>query len=168
MTRPSATVEPRLRDQFGQAWPWPPLGSADGAEPPLGATAPQGAWLVFLPGAFTPVCTLELQWVDELADACAPTQTAVRVIAPDSAPVLRAVADQLSLTVPLLSDFWPHGAAAQRIGCFDAESGRPHRTSVLIDSAGAVVARVEGALSRPRTVQQHLEAMVSAQWSGVR
>lgn len=167
MTRSSAAVEPSLRDQFGQAWPWPPLCSADGAEPTPAATPSPWAWLVFLPGAFTPVCTLELKWINELAATCAPAQTAVRVIAPDSAPVLRAVADQLGLTVPLLSDFWPHGAAAQRVGCFDTESGRPHRTSVLIDAAETIVARVDGEPSRPRTVQQHLEAMVSAELPGV-
>lgn len=166
MTDASAPVQPRLRDHFGQPWPWPPVLSPE--PPQIGARDPDRVWLVFLPGAFTPVCTLELAWIDRLAEKCASERVGVRVVAPDAAPVLRAVAEQHDIATPLLSDFWPHGAAAQRLGCFDAETGRPHRASVLIDRDGAVTARVVGEMSQPRTVEQHLDAMASAKRPGVR
>ncbi|WBL18534.1 redoxin domain-containing protein [Citricoccus sp. NR2] len=162
MTEVPAPTEPRLRDQFGQPWAWPPAASPEGAAADAEAGSLNGIWLVFLPGAFTPVCTVELRWIDQLAQLCSPERIGVRVIAPDAAPVLRAVADEHQITTPLLSDFWPHGAAAQRLGCFDSETGRPCRTSVLITTDGVEITRVVGEPARPRTVEQHVDAMLSA------
>lgn len=150
-SRRSAVAEPALRDDRGQVWPWPPTrGPEDGA-------APRAVWLVFLPGAFTPVCTGELGWLGELADDLAGRGVAVRVISCDPAPVLRRVRDELGLpeTLALLSDFWPHGAACAALEAFDAETGRARRVSVLLDADGAEAARVTAAPGRPRTRGEH-------------
>lgn len=166
---------PRLRDQHGQSWPWPPLAPAgEQAEgfliPDAGPVASGAsvaspaplAWIVFLPGAFTPVCTRELGWMQELSAGLSERSVALRVVSCDPAPVLRAVADDLGLTVPLLSDFWPHGAAAQLLGEFDAGSGRALRSSVLMDTAGTVLHRVHAAPGEERTPAQHLDHHVHA------
>lgn len=148
-------VGPKLRDQHGQPWPWPPVA-------PEGSAADQAnerTWLVLLPGAFTPVCTHELGWVDELRRYSVEFAASVRVIAPDSAPVLRAVAEQLEINTPLLSDFWPHGAAASALQAFDSDSGRPHRVSVLIDRHGTEHGRVTSSGGHARTLEQHLEVL---------
>ncbi|HRO93673.1 redoxin domain-containing protein [Citricoccus sp.] len=148
---------PALRDQHGQSWPWPPLapdpGPSEGAD---GASVPSRCWLFFLPGAFTPVCTAELGWVDELAGHLAPAGIGLRVISCDSAPVLRAFGDALGVRTPLLSDFWPHGAAARRVGAFDDRTGRARRTSVLVDAAGREMRRVEAAPGQERRLADHL------------
>lgn len=142
---------PALRDVHGTPWPWPPL-----------AREERAAWLVFLPGAFTPVCTGELEWLGPLAVELAADGVGVRVISCDAAPVLREVAERTGLpdACVLVSDFWPHGAAAARLGLLDEATGRPRRVSVLIDAHGTELARVvPGIPGGARTPQDHRDAV---------
>lgn len=143
---------PALRDQHGQPWPWPPLAPAHDAGP-----VPSRVWLLFLPGAFTPVCMAELTWVDDLAARLAPAGVGLRVLSCDSAAVLRTVAEDLGIRTPLLSDFWPHGAAARAVGELNESTGRPHRSSVLVDAAGTVFARVRAEAGTQRRLDDHLD-----------
>lgn len=144
---------PALRDQFGQAWQFPPIEGLD--QPSRDRT-----WLIFIPGAYTPVCMSELGQVNELADELAAEQVSVRLIAPDAVPVLRMVAGQLGLSVPFLSDFWPHGAAASHYGVLDHMTGRPQRVSLLIDGSGEVLQRVS-ATTGSRNMADHLAVLQS-------
>lgn len=157
---------PALRDVHGQPWPFPPLAAPDAEAVPGGgaATSPVLSWLVFLPGAFTPVCTSELAWLSTMAVDLASERVAVRVLACDSAPVLRRVRADLGLAEPLvlLSDFWPHGAAARALDAFDPGTGRARRVSVLLDARGAEVGRVVAAPGEPRTRAQHEEVLARA------
>lgn len=142
---------PALRDAHGTGWPWPPV-----------APGERAVWLVFLPGAFTPVCTGELEWLGALAEEFAADGVGVRVVSCDAAPVLREVAERMRLpgACVMLSDFWPHGAAARACGLLDEATGRPRRVSVLLDADGAERARV--APSTPggaRTPQHHRDAV---------
>ena len=152
--------QPQLRDQHGQPWAWPllaPAGDpADGFLLPDGGSLASRCWIAFLPGAFTPVCTRELGWMPSLADQLSRQDVALRIISCDPAPVLRAVADEMVISVPMLSDFWPHGAAAQLLGEFDAETGRARRSSVLIDVDGTVLHRIQAAPGEERTLESHL------------
>ena len=99
---------PALRDQYGQEWPFPPI------EGP-GSSAHDKTWLIFIPGAYTPVCMSELDQVGEISGKLAELEVGLRLIAPDSAPVLRPVSDQLELAAPFCLT-WPHRAAAQYYG----------------------------------------------------
>ncbi|WP_313823765.1 redoxin domain-containing protein [Citricoccus sp.] len=121
--------------------------------------APIRCWLFFLPGAFTPVCTAELGWVDELAERLAPAGIGLRVVSCDSAAVLRKVTDETGIRTPLLSDFWPHGAAARAVGEFNESTGRARRSSVLMDAAGRVLARIRATVGDERRLQDHLDAV---------
>jgi mycoredoxin-dependent peroxiredoxin len=148
---------PALRDQYGQSWPWPPLAPEPGPhQEPDGGAAPSRCWLFFLPGAYTPVCTAELGWVDELAGRLARAGVGLRVISCDSVAVLRAFGDAHGVLTPLLSDFWPHGAAARSVDAFDAHTGRPRRVSVLVDAAGRELRRLEAAPGQERRLADHL------------
>lgn len=151
---------PALRDQHGQAWAWPPLApTGPGGEPQPADDAgpvPSRAWLMFLPGAFTPVCMAELSWVDDLAGRLAPAGVGLRVVSCDSAAVLRTVAEQLGIRTPLLSDFWPHGAAARAVGELNESTGRPRRSSVLMDADGTVLARIRAGAGSQRRLEDHL------------
>jgi mycoredoxin-dependent peroxiredoxin len=166
---------PALRDQYGQAWPWPPL-VPPSPDPVASAghdagPVPSRCWLFFLPGAFTPVCTAELGWVDELAERLAPAGVGLRVVSCDSAAVLRKVADETGIRTPLLSDFWPHGAAARAVGEFNEVTGRALRSSVLVDTVRApgvgagtdsgvrVLATVRADVGSERRLQDHLDAV---------
>ena len=142
---------PALRDQFGQSWPFPPIEGPD--QPGHDAT-----WLIFIPGAYTPVCMSELEGVSDLARSLAEIQVGLRLIAPDSAPVLRLVSEQVGLQVPFLSDFWPHGAAAEHYGILDKSTGRPLRVSLLIDRDGSVLETIKSGTGA-RNMSEHLSIL---------
>lgn len=144
-------ARPALRDQYGQTWPFPPIEGPD--QPGHDKT-----WLIFIPGAYTPVCMSELEDVSDLAAKLEQEQVGVRLIAPDAAPVLRMVVHQLELTVPFLSDFWPHGAAANHYGILDETTGRPKRVSLLVDRAGEVLERIVST-SGGRDMGEHLSVL---------
>lgn len=158
---------PALRDDHGQDWAFPPL-----SPPSREGTCPTFTWLVLLPGAFTPVCTGELAWLDAMAAQLAPEGVGVRVLACDAAPVLRRVREDLGLgeDLVLLSDFWPHGAAASRLEAFDPRTGRARRISVLLDADGREAGRVVAAPGWPRSRQEHdaVLARARAQAAGAR
>ncbi|WP_313558047.1 redoxin domain-containing protein [Miniimonas arenae] len=105
------------------------------------------ALLLFVPGAFTPVCTREV--VAHAAAFGAPASATspspappVRlvVVSCDSPATLAAwrTALEFSDGVDLASDFWPHGSVTTAFGAFDEARGTPRRRTVLLDGAGAV------------------------------
>src|SRR5918993_3163086 len=96
------------------------------------------ALLVFYPFAFSSLCTGELcQLRDELADY---TDAGVKVLAISTDPVfsLKAFREKEGFDFPLLSDFWPHGAAAQAYGAFNDKAGMALRATFLIDAEGTI------------------------------
>jgi peroxiredoxin len=100
------------------------------------------ALLVFLPAAFTPLCSNELAGMVGLAESVAEHGVRVLGISCDSMFALRTWAEAAGVaggSAPtLLSDFWPHGEVARRYGALDEERGTATRTSYLVD-AGRVV-----------------------------
>jgi alkyl hydroperoxide reductase subunit AhpC len=93
--------------------------------------------IVFVPWAFSPVCTYEIEQLrdaPELAEAV----SALLVINCDSMFVNQEWAQQNSFEGVLLSDFWPHGEVARAYGVFNEERGQARRGSFLIDSHGIV------------------------------
>ncbi len=92
--------------------------------------------LVFFPFAFSGLCTGELcELRDNLADFEA---AGVRLLAIscDAPYTLRAWGEQEGFGFDLLSDFWPHGAAARAFGVFDDRQGIAGRGSFLVDGDG--------------------------------
>lgn len=100
----------------------------------------------------------ELGQVSDLAHSLVKEGVGVRLIAPDSAPILRMVSEEMGLQVPFLSDFWPHGAAAKYYEILDESTGRPQRVSLLVDSTGRVVDRVESSRGA-RDMSEHLTVL---------
>jgi len=94
--------------------------------------------VVFYPFAFSGTCTGELcQLRDELATY---TDAGVKVVAVSTDPTfaLKAFREQEGFSFPLLSDFWPHGAAAQAYGVFNDKAGMALRGTFLVDAEGTV------------------------------
>lgn len=97
--------------------------------------------LVFVPFAFSGVCTGELA---ELRDDAGLTAALVRadarllVVACDSMITLRAWDEREGFGLDLLSDFWPHGAVARSYGVLDDAEGVARRGTFLIDADGIV------------------------------
>ena len=116
--------------------------------------------LVFYPWAFSRVCGGELR---DLRDHWEPRDDVV-VLALSCDPVfsLRAYADAERLTVPLLSDFWPHGAVATAYGVLDEERGCSTRSTFLVDADGTVVWSVHNPGGEPRRLEDYRSALEGA------
>ncbi|WP_407317430.1 peroxiredoxin [Isoptericola halotolerans] len=114
--------------------------------------------VVFYPFAFSGTCTGELR---DLHDNIEDFEAAgVRVLGVSTDPVfaLKAWQEAEGFGFDLLSDFWPHGAAARGFGVFDEESGHAVRGSFLVDADGIV----RWSVVRPRGQRRELEAYRAA------
>jgi glutaredoxin len=60
-------------------------------------------------------------------------------ISVDHIPCIKAWAQSLGgINYPLLSDFWPHGAIAQRYGVFRQSEGKSERAIFVVDKNGII------------------------------
>jgi peroxiredoxin len=119
---------------IGQVAPDFTLPSADGSKFTLREQCAKGpVVLVFFPFAFTGVCRSELAVLSEMKQEFADLNTQVVAIACDSAYSLQAFAEKDSLTIPLLSDFWPHGHVATQYDVFLEDKGFATRGTYVID-----------------------------------
>ena len=109
-----------------------------GREFSLAAQRGKAVLLVFVPFAFSDVCTNELVDLRDASELHRRDDLTVAVISCDSVYTVKAWADTHAYRSPLLSDFWPHGAAAQAYGVFNAAEGLAIRGSFLIDAGGVV------------------------------
>jgi peroxiredoxin len=96
--------------------------------------------LSFHPLAWTEFCAAQMKSLEEnrgalMAKNCVPVGISV-----DSVPCKKAWAKNLGISnTPLLCDFWPHGAIAQKYGLFREENGFSERANVIIDEKQKVV-----------------------------
>ena len=96
--------------------------------------------LSFHPLAWTEYCAAQMKSLEEnrdvfLAGNCVPVGISV-----DSVPCKKAWAKSLSIkNTPLLCDFWPHGAIAQKYGLFRDENGFSERANVIVDEKQKIV-----------------------------
>lgn len=138
----------------GETAPQVTLTRADGS--PLRLPSGVPTLIVFLPLAFTPVCSGELA---ELDAARAQLDGVLTVgVSCDSPAVLRAWAQSVAVDVELASDFWPHGAAARAFDALDEAHGWPRRVSVLLSAGGRVLWRTESAPGLARDMAEHVAA----------
>lgn len=117
--------------------------------------------VVFFPFAFSGICTGELC---ELRDNIAAFDEAgVRLLAVSCDPVftLRAWSEQEGYTFDLLSDFWPHGAAARAFGVFDEATGHAVRGSFLVDAEGVLRWSVVNPRGQARPLSAYREALAA-------
>lgn len=116
------------------------------------------ALIVFMPLAFTPVCSGEMsEFRDNLA---ALGDAGLVVITCDNVPTNRAWAQSSGFEFPILSDFWPHGEVTRAFGCFDERMGVARRSTFVIDDAGIVTDVISSDhLRRPRPFDAYLDAL---------
>ena len=92
------------------------------------------------PLAWTSVCAEQMKALETNRAVWAELNTVALGISVDSVPCKNAWAKQLGIAdTKLLSDFWPHGAAAKSYGLFREEQGFSERAKVLLDENGQVV-----------------------------
>lgn len=122
----------------GAAAPRVVLPDTHGAPVAVGGPGERPTLLVFVPFAFSRVCTAELGELQAGLPELEAAGVRVLVASCDPVPALRAWAEQDGYGFGLLSDFWPHGAAARAYGVLDADQGFARRGTFLVDAAGVV------------------------------
>ncbi len=95
------------------------------------------ALIVFVPFAFSPVCTYELEQLRDAKDL-ASADARILVVNCDSQYVNQEWAYQNKFEGTLLSDFWPHGAMSKAFDVFDADLGRSKRGTFHLTADGIV------------------------------
>lgn len=115
--------------------------------------------LAFFPLAFSPTCTRELAELQAHRGAFADRGVALVAVSVDSTASLAAFGEREGLDLPLLSDFWPHGAVARAFDALDERKGWARRVTVAVDEAGGVRDRFESPAGRARTLDRHLRAV---------
>jgi mycoredoxin-dependent peroxiredoxin len=115
--------------------------------------------VVFLPWAFSRICTGELCGIRDELDDFSNDDVQVVAITCDSPWANHAWAAQEGYTFPLLSDFWPHGETARAYGVFDEKAGCALRGSFIIDRDGIVRWRVANGIPDARDLDDHRRAL---------
>jgi peroxiredoxin len=94
--------------------------------------------LAFYPLDFSPVCSNEHACVRDDLSQFQNLNAEVFGISVDSVWAHKAFAEKLGLKYPLLADFHPKGAVAEKFGLYLGERGIAARAVVVIDQAGTV------------------------------
>jgi peroxiredoxin len=94
--------------------------------------------IIFYPLAFTGICTGELCVVRDDLSAFQNESVQVMTVSVDSVFSHKIFSEREGYDFPLLSDFWPHGAVAQRYGVFNETTGFANRGTFLVDKGGIV------------------------------
>ena len=92
--------------------------------------------LSFVPAAWTPVCSDQWPGNNIVKDIFDENNAILLGITVDNTPTLYAWTNQMGkLWFPVLSDFWPHGAVAQKYGVLRS-NGVSERALFVIDKKG--------------------------------
>lgn len=117
--------------------------------------------LVFFPLAFSGICTGELCELQDNLAMFAENGIQLVGISVDSKFALKAWAEKEGYDFPILADFWPHGAVAQRYGVFVEESGIANRATFVIDKQGIIRASIVTAPGQARDFAAYREAVAA-------
>ncbi|GAB6060898.1 peroxiredoxin [Desulfonatronum parangueonense] len=94
--------------------------------------------LSFVPAAWTPICSDQWPGYNILEDVFTEHETVILGISVDNIPTLHSWVQAMGgLWFPVLSDFWPHGEAAQSYGVLRSD-GTTERGLIFIDKAGVI------------------------------
>lgn len=145
--------------QVGDVAPDFTLRNHRGEEVTLSGLRGQNVVLVFYPFAFSGTCTGELCAIRDSIEEFETAGVKVLAISCDPMHSLAAFAKEEGYTFDLLSDFWPHGAVAQKYGVFADAAGMAVRGSFLIDADGVVRWEVVNSPGEARPLQSYLDAL---------
>jgi peroxiredoxin len=117
--------------------------------------------VVFFPFAFTGTCTGELCALRDDLSVFQNEKVQLLAISCDAKFTQKVFADKEGYKFPLLSDFWPHGATAQKYGVFNAEHGLALRGTFIIDKQGIVRWSVVNSPAEARNLEDYKAALAS-------
>ena len=94
--------------------------------------------LSFVPAAWTPVCSGQWPGYNIARDVFEDNDTALVGISVDNIPTLFAWTREMGgLWFPVVSDFWPHGGLAKKLGILRSD-GVAERALFLVDKKGII------------------------------
>jgi peroxiredoxin len=121
----------------------------------------KAALVVFYPWAFSGVCGGELHAMQADLDELVSDEVELVTVSTDSMYALRSFADQEGFTVPMLSDFWPHGEVARAYGVLNEDIGIALRGTFLVDRDGVVRWTVLNGIPDARDVEDYKRAIAA-------
>jgi peroxiredoxin len=156
-------VDSTLKVKVGEPAPEFTLPSLDGKTVSLGQFAgKKNVVISFVPAAWTPVCSD--QWPGyNLAKGLFEANDAILLgITVDNLPTLYSWTRQMgNLWFPVLSDFWPHGAVADKFGVLRGD-GMAERALFIIDKAGILRYAKVGDINRRPGLEELISALEKA------
>ncbi|UCD20425.1 MAG: redoxin domain-containing protein [candidate division WOR-3 bacterium] len=106
----------------------------------ISALSGQKILLSFHPLAWTKVCAEQMQSLENNIHDFGKLNTIALGVSVDTVPSKKAWAKELGIEhTKLLSDFWPHGAAARKYGIFREKDGFSERANIIIDEKQHIV-----------------------------
>jgi peroxiredoxin (alkyl hydroperoxide reductase subunit C) len=94
--------------------------------------------LSFVPAAWTPVCSDQWPGYNIVKDIFDENKATLLGISVDNVPTLHSWINQMgNLWFEVLSDFWPHGAVAEKFGILRSD-GTAERAIIIIDKKGII------------------------------
>jgi len=132
-------VDSVLKVRVGQKAPAFTLNAVGGKKISLkDYTGKKNVVLSFVPAAWTPVCSDQWPGYNIIQDVFADNDAVLLGITVDNIPTLFSWTNQMGkLWFDVLSDFWPHGAAAAKFGVLRSD-GVAERALFVIDKKGIV------------------------------
>jgi len=113
--------------------------------------------LLFYPLDFSPVCSVENRECSELLPAKGGDGVQVLGVSVDSLWSHKAFAAQNNISYPLLADFHPKGAVAEKYGVYLPEKGISARTAFVIGKDGKIRDVVASEIPVGRNIGELLE-----------
>ena len=113
--------------------------------------------LLFYPLDFSPVCSVENRECTEMLPSKGADDVQVLGISVDSLWSHKAFAAQNGITYPLLADFHPKGAVAEKYGVYLPEKGISARTAFVIGKDGRIRDVVASDIPVARNIGQLLD-----------
>jgi mycoredoxin-dependent peroxiredoxin len=113
--------------------------------------------LLFYPLDFSPVCSVENKQCAEMLPTKGADDLQVLGISVDSLWAHKAFAAQNGISYPLLADFHPKGAVAEKYGAYLADKGIAARTAFIIGKDGKVKEIIDSDIPAARDIGKLLE-----------
>ncbi len=132
-------VDSKLKVSVGESAPDFTLPSVTGKDITLSQfRGKKNVVISFVPAAWTPVCSDQWPGYNIVKEMFVENEAVLLGITVDNIPTLYAWTKQMGkLWFPVLSDFWPHGAVAERYGVLRSD-GVSERALIFIDKKGII------------------------------
>ena len=132
-------VDSVLKVKVGQAAPDFTLRAVSGKKVSLtDYRGKKNVVLSFVPAAWTPVCSDQWPGYNVVQELFEENDAVLLGISVDNIPTLYSWTNQMGhLWFEVLSDFWPHGAVASRLGILRS-NGTAERAIIIIDKKGII------------------------------